>query len=249
MIYVWVRRTLDWEDEEAFWAQLDERWRPGVEVWNSTLEMPFHTFRHRVRGIAALNQSRVRDAEHAGWDAIPEGSLVLPVDDDDWFAPDVATVLEARLDGDAVGCRWPSEWVEVPLDLGHRLHLLAHRRLGRPLKFVCTTNNYALVKSPDNRELLRDHTQASRWFEARLAEPGGGGLRDLDARLSVTNRNLGSTTVLGRFDGPAPLLRKLRRYKRLYRREPRAELAWARPYVVMMAELMDELEPKTAAVG
>jgi hypothetical protein len=249
MIYVWVRRTLDWSDEEAFWAQVDERDRPGVEVWNATLNIPFHLFRHRVREIAALNQSRVRDVEYAEWDAIPEGSLVLPVDDDDWFSPDIASVLDASLDDGAVGCRWPSEWVEVPLDLGHRLHLLAHRRLGRPLKFVCTTNNYALSKSADNRDLLRDHTQASRWFEARLDEPGGGGLRDLNVRLSIANRNLGSSTVVRRIDRAPQLLRRLAPYKRLYRREPRAELAWARPYVAMMDELMAALEPKTGAVG
>jgi hypothetical protein len=243
MIYLWVRRTLDWEDEAAFWAQIHERDRPGVEAWNATLNMPFHLFRHRVREIAALNQSRVQDVEHADWDAIPEGSLVLPVDDDDWFAPEIAAVLAARLDGEAIGCRWPSTWVEVPLDLGHRLHLLAHRRLGRPLKFLCTTNNYALVKRADNRELLRNHVEASRWFEARLKEPGGGGVRGLDARLSVANRNLGSSTVLQRIDRPAELLRRLGPYRRLYHREPRTELAWARPYVTMMAELMDDLEP------
>lgn len=242
MIYLWVRRTVDWQDEEAFWAQVRDVDRPGVETWNATFNIPFHLFRRRVREIAAQNQARVRDVAHADWGEIPDGSLVLPVDDDDWFAPEIATVLAAHRDDGAIGFRWPSTWVEVPLDLGHRLHLLAHRLVGRPLKFVCTTNNYALVKQPHNKELLSNHVEASRWFEPRLKEPDGA-LRRLDARLSVANRNLGSSTVLRRVERPADLLRRLGPYKRLYTRDLPPELAWARPYVAMMAELMDDLEP------
>jgi hypothetical protein len=243
MIYLWVRHTLDWTDEGAFWAQLDERNRVGVETWNATFSLPFHLFRHRVREIAARNQALVRDVTHADWDDIPDGSLVLPVDDDDWFAPEIATVLRQRLDVDAIGCRWPSTWVEVPLDLGHRLHLLAHRWLGRPLKFICTTNNYALRKGPENRVLLSKHWEASPWFEARRNRPDHGGLRFLDARLSIANRTLGSATVIARVDGPRDLLRRLGPYRRLYHRRMGGELEWARPYVAMMADLMDELEP------
>jgi hypothetical protein len=242
MIYLWVRRTVAWEDEEAFWAQLRDVDRAGVAAWNATFNIPFHIFRRRVREIAAQNQARVRDVAYADWDGIPDGSLVLPVDDDDWFAPEIATVLAEHVDTGAIGFRWPSTWVEVPLDLGHRLHLLAHRLLGRPLKFICATNNYALVKSPDNRLLLSNHVEASRWFEPRLKAPEGA-IRHLDARLSVANRNLGSSTVLRRVKRPAHLLRRLGPYKRLYTRDLRPEVAWAHPYVAQMAELMDELEP------
>ena len=66
----------------------------------------------------------------------------------------------------------------------------------------------------------------------------------------MTNRNLGSQTSLrptklhGEIDR-ARLLRRLGKYKRLYRRPPWGRgLDWCRPYMAMMAELMDELEPR-----
>jgi hypothetical protein len=243
MIHLWVRRTLDWSDEAAFWAQLEDRWRPGVEIWNKTLSMPFHVFRARVREIAALNQSRLRNVRHSDWESIPDGSLVLPTDDDDWFDPRIGEVLAAQLDDGAIACRWPSRWFEVPLSPGHHLHLLRHRWLGRPLMFFCTTNNYALVKRPDSQDLLRLHTRASAWFEARLEEPGRGDVRLLDEPLSVANRTLGSATVVDRIGGRRNLLRRLRRYRRLYRRRIPSELEWTRPYVAEMAALMDDLKP------
>jgi hypothetical protein len=242
MIYIWIRRTLDWSDEEAFWAQIDDRIRPGVELWNATLNMPFHRFRDRVRAIAALNHSEVGDATVADWDEIPDGSLVLPVDDDDWFAPDIVSVLSPRLDG-AIGFRWPSSWVEVPLNFGHRLSLFAEEHLGKPRTFYCTTNNYALVRRREYRELLRFHTVADPWFMAVRHQPEGPRLRLLERHLSLANRNLGSSTVMRRIHRRSHLLSRLRRYKRLYRRKLRSDLRWAQPYVSRMAELMDELEP------
>jgi hypothetical protein len=240
-IYLWVRRTLDWADETAFLEQIDDRDRPGIEAWNATFAMPFHRFRLRVREIAAHNHASLRGVAQAEWDDIPQGALVLPVDDDDWFAPEIARFL----DPDAIGHRWPNTWVQVPLNLRHRLRLLGHRWLGTPLKFFCGTNNYALVKRPDNRKLLSNHSAASEWFEPRLREPNGGGIRLLDERLSVANRTLGSATVLRQTDRPEQLLRRFQAYMRLYCRDPGAELAWARPYVAKMAALMDELEPPT----
>ena len=107
------------------------------------------------------------------WDEIPEGALVMPVDDDDWFVPGAAQALEAERDPDAIGYLWPSRWIQVPINLGHRLYLLRRRLLPRtPPKWICSTNNYAMVKGPEVKEALGNHIEASHWFEGPLASEG-----------------------------------------------------------------------------
>ena len=241
MIYVWVRPGVDWADEDGLRERLREDLRPGFDLWNATFGISLPRFRLRLREIARQNHATVEGAIRATWDEIPDGALVLPVDDDDWFAPEVATTLADRLPSDSNGCRWTPSWVEVPIDFGHRLHMLRHRLLGAPLKWICTTNNYGLVKAADTKPLLTSHLEASRWWEARSSEQGN--LTSLNLRLSVANRTLGSISTLRRIDRRT-LLRKLCAYRRLYGRELPSELAWARPHVDDMAGLMDELEPR-----
>jgi hypothetical protein len=246
VIHVWLRATLDWEDEEAFWAQVPERFRPRAELWNATINMPIHLFRHRVREIAALNQSRVEGAVWASWEEIPDGAKVVPVDDDDWFAPNLIEVLESEW-GEEAGIHWTGSWIGVPSVVGHRLHLIKRALLPftRPF-WTCESNNYGMVKGPGTRPLLEEHGFACDWFDG----PGRDQVKKIGPRLSATNRNLGSQTSLrptkrrGELDR-ARLLRRLRKYKRLYRRPPWGRgLDWSRPYLAMMAELMDELEPR-----
>jgi hypothetical protein len=241
MIYVWVRATVDWEDESAFLAQLNPNFKPQVDAWNDTFDIPFHRFRYEIRRIAELNLSRVENVVVADWDEIPEGALVLPVDDDDWFAPNVACVLEESFDPRMTGYFWISSFVEVPANFRHRLGTIRRAIFPRtPPRFICSSNNYALVKQPDTKLLLRNHIVASRW----VVGPGRARVRRIEQRLSVMNRTLASQTSLG-FRGPAirrsVLLRKFRRYRSLYSAPLALELDWCRPYVAMMADLIGRL--------
>lgn len=246
MIHFWVRATVDWLDEDAFWAQVAPRFKPRAELWNEVLDMPFHVFRHRVKEIAVWNLSHVRGATVVGaWDEIPDGARVLPVDDDDWFAPDLAEILDREW-SDALGVHWNPFWLGIPSDLGH--YMYATRRRLFPFTaphWTCDTNNYGLVKNPQARQLAVNHSHATEWFDG----PGRDRVRKIAGRLSINNRTLGSQTSLrptirrGELNRTR-LLRRLARYKRLYRRRPPGRPSWASRYVDRMADLMDELEPR-----
>jgi hypothetical protein len=242
MMHIWVRSTTDWEDEAAFRAQLDPGFAPNVDLWDSVFGLPFHVFRARVREIARLNLERVEGAVVAEWDDIPEGALVLPVDDDDWFAPEAGRVLAGWHEPGLRGLYWPSTFVEIPFVPGHALHVARMRVApwSRP-HWTCSTNSYAMVKDAETLPLLGLHTEASRWYEGEGAHV----VRRIPQRLNLVNRTLASQTTMGhkgRTTGRRELLVKYAAYRRLYRHARVSRSPWARPYVAMMDELMQRLK-------
>jgi hypothetical protein len=240
MIYIHLRQTLDWRDEAAVHAGLIDKFRPKVETWNATFNIPYHQFRQRLKEIAQLNLSRVDNARFAKLEAVPPQAIVVPVDDDDWFSPDLAARLAEKNDPAIRGYHW----------VRHILEPERHRRRFRGLlkealtrKVIFATNNYAIRNGPGVKALLLNHLNASYDFHARPAE-----FKYVPAALSIHNRSLASQTVLA-YGRPAllrdELLESYERHRMLYARTRLCRsLRWAAPYVALMAELMDDLKPK-----
>jgi hypothetical protein len=241
MIYIVVRRTTDWDNEATFRAQIPEGFEKVVEVWNATFTMPYHLFRRELKRIAQLSLSRIPGAVCVLREEVPEYAVVVPADDDDWFSPRLAQVLGANIDGQHVGYYWPSEFIEVPISLAHRLGLIRRAIFPRTLpKWLCTTNNYAVVMRPETVALIGSHIQASGWFVAHADA-----VKRLGERLSVMNRSLASRTSLRSKPSWSALVRKYHRYQKLYHRALSPELSWCEPYVAMMSDLMTQLRLRT----
>jgi len=240
-VHIWVRTAIDWDDEEALLSQVEPGFRPHIERWNETFALPYHRFRHEVSEIARLNLSRVAGAAVTPWEEIPDDAVVLPVDDDDWFAPDLVDRLQPYLAPRAIGYRWVASDLEVPTGIRHWL-VLTRRRLfpGTPLRWICGTNNYALVKQPGTDRLAVDHCRASEVFAAEHDR-----VPVISERLNLVNRTLASKTTMY-YRRPSisrvRLLVKYRAYRRLYRRHDLAGIEWAEEYVERMNDLMGRLE-------
>lgn len=241
-LYIVTRQTTDWDDEALVRAQLPPGFERLVDLWNATFTMSYFQFRAAMKRITVDSHARIEGAVMANLADVPEGGLVAPCDDDDWYAPHLAVALRGSVEPGRLGYRWRSHWIEVPPDFDQWLGAWRRRILGTPTLFSCTTNNYVFVKCAATAGLERDHVRTSKWFDSHPTE-----IKVLDESLSLTNRNLASQTSL-RFAGStarqmtaARLRFRHWRYRMVYARRPPKGLEWAAPYIAAMANLMGEL--------
>jgi hypothetical protein len=246
VIHICVRQTLDWRDEALVDARVFPWFRPKLLAWNATFDMPYHVFRQRLKTIAEQNLARVEGCVRTALEAVPRGDLIVPVDDDDWLAPDLGMELRRALDDRAHGYLWRREVIEAP-PLWRRAVAYVGRLIGRRELHTCKTNSYAVVNRPGLGELALDHVRASEHFDAHA-----GDIRRIPATLALQNRNLASQTALHWERPPITQAEMLAVYRRIYPRYRRlydslkldASLSWARPCVDQMADLMREIRPR-----
>jgi len=244
LLYIVVRKTTDWTNEVAVRAQLPSGFEPLVDLWNDTFEMPYHFFRQQLKDIARDNLAQVEGAVSTTLEKVPSGALIAPIDDDDWFSPDMARIVASSRENGYRGYRWPSRFLEVPPNFDQWLG--AWRRWlipSTPLTWLCTTNNHVVEKISEADRIIGSHVEATRWFVAN--EPL---VKVLDVPLSVQNRNIASQTALlfksGTMMTRSKLLRRRRQYRGLYRKLPRGLPEWSRLWIARMAGLMETLEPR-----
>ena len=240
MVNIWIRQTLDWSDAALVEAKILPEFRAKLHAWNATLSMPYNVFRARLKAIAARTIAAVDGAVSVPLESTPEGSIIIPMDDDDWLAPHAASALLTRYSPELRGYHWEPEVIEPPRLLWRWLWRLGYRV--RPRRnLTCFTNNYALVKSGDlSPTLLTNHMRASAFFESHPRM-----MRHVPQAMSIQNRNLASQTALG-MSRPsitrAELAEKLERFSEIYARwRLPGYLRWAQPSVDEMAALMSEL--------
>lgn len=242
LLHICVRRTLPWHDEAAVAAALAPELRPRVEVWNATFNLRYAAFRLRLTQIARENLGRIGNAKLTRVEETPPGALVVPVDDDDWFSPEIGNRLLAERDTSLQGYHWNPYILEAPRHR-RRWPWAGRRRATDTSRHTCGSNNYAIRNLPELAAAITNHVNASERFDANPHR-----VKRLDARLSLQNRTVGSRSTL-RWVTPEltrdGLIEVFWRYRTLYDRLrlPR-EFAWAQPSVIAMVELMRELRPK-----
>ena len=170
---------------------------------------------------------------------------MLPIDDDDWFAPNIGQRLEAAISPGSSGAYWLRSWLERPTSIRHAIHLVERRLVPSTPYWVLAANNHGFVKGAVPQEMFVNHVRASKWL---TADPGARNLTHIPERLSLANRTLGSHSALtrgmsrkGAVSRRATLVWKYLRYRRYYRRRPAPGLEWVAPYMAQMDGLMNEI--------
>lgn len=245
MIYICIRRTTEWENEKVFLSQLSDEFRPKVETWNETFNIPFHIFRHQIKQIAQQNLRKVADSVCTTIEDVPEGAMVVPIDDDDWLAPHIARVLEKERENGKTGYYWNKDYLDMPATNFVKLarfilYDLPGRKRGG---WTCSTNSYAFINNPTlPPALYSSHTKASEYFDQYSSK-----VKKISNHLSIMNRTMASQTSM-HWGKACISRRRLTKnyylYRDMYENTHTLHHEWSQPYIMMMSDLMQELRPK-----
>lgn len=238
-IYICIRRTLDWHDESAVMTGLRPSFQPKFELWNATLDPPYQVFRHRLKLIAQANLTKVANAVQCPLEEVPRGAITVPVDDDDWLAPELGDRLAQEYDPAAKGYLWDRAVIEPP----RRRTIRFGRWLWGWKPSTCASNNYAIPYEPGLVDVINGHITAGRYFDANAPQ-----IKRIPHTLSIQNRNVSSQTAMA-FRRPSitrdELVESVLRYRTLYVSFDLPHgLGWARPCVAQMDELMGQIRVK-----
>ena len=197
-----VRQSPDWStiDRDDFFRQSREFCQYAefpldmieryVDLWDRTFLTPYFETRERIKKIAAANWASLQDAQvlmsSLQPDDLPDDAWVAFVDDDDWFKPEIASLLPDAEDLDGV--------------------VWQHSRAGwtdgtdavtiRPETGYCYTNNYAVsaryLKNHDV-EVVFQHLDANEAFKTLQ-------IKRIPQVLSMTNKHGASAMFFWRLE-------------------------------------------------
>lgn len=170
-----------------------------IETWNNFFAMDFFSYRQEVASIARHNLNNIKCrivkgfAEFGHWLALKEDEVVVPVDDDDWFSPDIINLGTSFREQDNLVC-----WNKSTFKTFNRSKFYLSKG------FRLASNNWAVRKSwlqSLNTKtaydfILGSHRHSQTYVEHNLSKDK---INVLDANLSVYVRHLGSLVLLRSF--------------------------------------------------
>ena len=223
-----------------------------IKFWNQTFSMSWFEYRQRIKNIAELNRSQIhnvdlviRNRHQAALLERLDNVIILPVDDDDWFSPEIADTLRKNASdmpdlfswSDGVFC--PSRKVPVKRrqrDTGGSDSLFFRN----PTENGFWTNGYAvseagLDRCPDeNREdVLNRHAKVLATFKEHVPEFRH---RHLDQVLSITHKSNASFTKLLTINSSEDLLAHRENLATPTELIP-PKVKWAEPFIRQVDEL------------
>ena len=264
-IVLHVRTNVDWGSltEENYLRQeqfsnsvraLSDEQKEGflraIRLWNRTFGMSYFVYRQRLKEIAELNWARVRNLDlvvrRPDLISILDGLdryVVLPVDDDDWFHPDVADILRSRWRADIDAFHWPDGlYRSVPFQDRFDKPAAQERLVVRHWDDDFTTNGYPITRKglADIQGSMKHRVLAFHWAAGKTFHRDGVGRCFVDQVLSASNKSLASATNLKALTDRTLVLRNL---PHLRRRTAAIEppLQWAAEYIGLTEQLNEEL--------
>jgi len=222
----------------------------AIRIWNRTFAMSYFAYRQRLKEIAELSWTRVRNLDLivrrpelvAMLDA-SDPYIVLPVDDDDWFHPEIAEVLRRRWRPGVDAFHWP-DGLYRPVPFQDRFEQSAHqeRLIVRKWDADFATNGYALTRAglAKCNAQLKPRVLAFHWSAGKTFHQAGFERCFVDRPLSASNKSLASCTNLKPLVDRSHFMRNVPHLMRRTTNIPEP-LRWTQEYVALTEALNVEL--------
>jgi hypothetical protein len=147
-----------------------------VDIWDRIFAIDYRHVREAIKAISLMNFGAVEnatclsDSEFARLSVSPD-DLAVFIDDDDWLAPDLFTILRNAQEL-SDGARWGSIRIGAPFTFEPKPedHVFAYR----PIDNILYTNNYAVTGrciSNVGLRLLLEHFDAQHQFNTDRFHP------------------------------------------------------------------------------
>lgn len=168
MNIIFLRKTLDWNTvtEENLLAKNQEidnqhcirllkqgRLSNAIRNWNTTFSLNYFTFKEKIKALAANNLKEVKNINLFinKPEELPNTEFnLLPIDDDDWFHPDIFSFLLPQADV----YYWPHTFIN------QNCNIKELKGIGRKIytnNFAITNQGYEKLKS-SQIDITRDYS-------------------------------------------------------------------------------------------